>query len=85
MNPEIHQKSHLQDVTYGFKFSRIPSLSASIKSKLNFKVVDKLATVIEINLKSESSNKGIDIVNELMNVYSEQNLEQEKSSCHHYN
>jgi len=37
-------------------------------------VVDKLATVIEISMKSESLEEGIDIINELMNVYSEQNL-----------
>ncbi len=63
-------------MTYGFKFSTIPSLSSSIKDKLSYKVVDKLATVININLKSESTLKGIDIVNELMKVYSDQNLEQ---------
>jgi len=37
--------------------------------------VDKLATVIEISLKSESVLKGTDILNELMYVYSVQNLE----------
>ncbi len=38
-------------------------------------MIDKQATVVEISLKSESVNKGIDVVNELMNVYSAQNLD----------
>ena len=59
---------------YAFEFKTVSSLSNKIKKDLNFNVVDKLATVIEINLKSESLKKGIDIVNELMNVYLEQNL-----------
>ncbi len=75
IEPRDTSKRIYKNITYGFKFSRIPSLSAGIKSKLTFKVVDKQATVIEINLKSESPEKGIDLVNELMNVYSEQNLE----------
>jgi capsular exopolysaccharide synthesis family protein len=62
-------------ITYGFKFNNISSLCDMIRSKLLFSVVDEKATVININLKSESIFKGIDIVNELMNVYSEENLE----------
>jgi tyrosine-protein kinase Etk/Wzc len=60
---------------YSFEFKTNASLSNEIKNNLGFKVVDKMATVIEISLKSESLKKGIDIVNELMNVYSDQNLE----------
>ncbi len=60
---------------WGFEFKTGTSLNNEIKKNLKFNVVDKLATVIELNLKSESLNKGIDIVNELMNVYSDQNLE----------
>lgn len=60
---------------YGFEFKDVPTISNEIGKKLSFTVVDKLATVIEINLKSESIKKGIDILNELMNVYSAQNLE----------
>jgi tyrosine-protein kinase Etk/Wzc len=62
-------------ITYGFEFETVASLSDGLKDRLEFKVVDKMATVIEISIKSESVKKGIDIVNELMNVYSEQNLE----------
>jgi tyrosine-protein kinase Etk/Wzc len=60
---------------YGFDFKTIASISSAIKDRLAFNVVDKLATVIEISFKTESVKKGTDIVNELMNVYSEQNLE----------
>jgi tyrosine-protein kinase Etk/Wzc len=59
---------------YGFEFKTVAALSNGIKNNLSFNVVDKLATVIEISLKSESLTKGIDIVNELMKVYSDQNL-----------
>lgn len=62
-------------IQYGFKFSTIPSLSGGIKGNLNFSVVDRQATVINISLITESTEKGIDILNELMNVYSDQNLE----------
>jgi len=60
--------------TYAFELKTVSSLNNELKRNLKFNVVDKLATVIEINLKSESVTKGIDIVNELMNVYSDQNL-----------
>jgi tyrosine-protein kinase Etk/Wzc len=60
---------------YGFEFKSIPASTYELKRDLKFDVVDKMATVIEISLKSESVEKGIDIVNELMSVYSEQNLE----------
>jgi tyrosine-protein kinase Etk/Wzc len=63
-----------KSLTYAFELKTVASLNNGLKKNLEFNVVDKLATVIEINLKSESVAKGIDIVNELMNVYSEQNL-----------
>lgn len=60
---------------YSFKFRDNNSITNSYKSSFDFNIVDKKATVIEINLFSESINKGLDLVNELMNVYSMQNLE----------
>jgi len=63
-------------VKYSFMLSDMISLAGDIKKQLDFKVVDKLATVIEISYKSPSVKKGKDIVNEIMNVYSQQNLEQ---------
>jgi capsular exopolysaccharide synthesis family protein len=64
------------DNQYNFVFSDAVSLIGSIRKQLEFKVVDKLATVIEITYKSASVKKGKDVVNEIMNVYSLQNLEQ---------
>lgn len=62
--------------SYGFEFRTVASMNNEIKSNIKYSVVDRTATVIEISLKSESLKKGIDIVNQLMNVYSQQNLEQ---------
>jgi capsular exopolysaccharide synthesis family protein len=64
-----------EPLSFGFEFVNANLLSRAVKGRLSFNIVDKAATVISINLKSESAKKGIDIVNELMNVYSEQNLE----------
>lgn len=63
------------NVNYGFEFRTIPSITGEIKDKLEYTVVDRQATVINISLISESPVKGIDVVNELMSVYSNQNLE----------
>lgn len=60
---------------FGFKFRTIPSLSSMVERSLEFSMVDRQATVIKINLRTESMAKGVDILNELMNVYSDQNLE----------
>jgi len=66
---------------YSFMFRPIPSVVNGLKGNLEFKMVDRMATVIEIGLKSESLKKGIDIVNELMNVYSEKNLERKNHNA----
>lgn len=63
------------DFIYSFVISDAISLSNSLKNQLEFKVIDRMATVIEIGLKTPSVKKGKDIVNELMNVYSQKNLE----------
>jgi capsular exopolysaccharide synthesis family protein len=59
---------------YSFNFSDIPSLINSLKQRLAFNIIQKDATVIEIVLKSTSLEKGKDIVNELIDVYTQQNL-----------
>jgi tyrosine-protein kinase Etk/Wzc len=75
VNPDSTQRLfNKQTPLYAFEFKTVTSLSNEIKKDLKFNVVDKMATVIELSLKSESLKKGIDFVNELMNVYSEQNL-----------
>lgn len=60
---------------YSFTLNDIGSLTTKYKQQLEFKVVQREATVIEIGLKSSSSIKALDFVNELMNVYSQQNLD----------
>jgi tyrosine-protein kinase Etk/Wzc len=59
---------------YSFEFIDENSLTNYYKGNFSYKVKDKMATVIEINCLSASVPKGIDMVNELMNVYSIQNL-----------
>ncbi len=61
---------------YGFSLSTYTVVANDLKKSLNLQIVDKLATVVEINYKCASVTKGKDIINELMNVYSQQNLEQ---------
>jgi len=63
------------DVTYGFKFTSTSSLCSAIKGNLDFVVADKQATVVRLTLKTTSAYKGVDVLNELMSVYSEQNLD----------
>jgi tyrosine-protein kinase Etk/Wzc len=60
---------------YGFEFTNADNLKEGLKNKLEFNIIDKQATIVEISLRSESIIKGRDIVNELMNVYSAQNLD----------
>lgn len=59
---------------YSFKFMDNNSLTNIYKGSFNFDIVDKKATVIGISFFSESMLKGKDLVNELMDVYSKQNL-----------
>jgi capsular exopolysaccharide synthesis family protein len=68
-------KKVIDKAPYGFEFKDIPSLVTRFKKEFQFVSIDKSATVVEISLKSESLIKGTDIVNELMNIYSIQNLE----------
>jgi tyrosine-protein kinase Etk/Wzc len=60
--------------TYSFVFNTVSTMTAKLKNKLEFNVVDEEATVIEIRLRTSSAQKGVDFVNELMNVYSIQNV-----------
>jgi tyrosine-protein kinase Etk/Wzc len=59
---------------YGFDFSTAQAITSQIKSKLEFSVIDREATVIEVGFETSSKLKGIDIINELMDVYSTQNV-----------
>jgi len=60
---------------YSFEFVDLNLLARNFKNRFQFNVIDKKATVVEINFKAESAQKGIDVVNGLMEVYSNQNLD----------
>jgi tyrosine-protein kinase Etk/Wzc len=59
---------------YEFQFNDIPSLVTEFKNAFELSSIDKMATVVEISILNESVTKGIDLVNELMQVSSQQNL-----------
>jgi tyrosine-protein kinase Etk/Wzc len=61
--------------SYSFEFVDQNALAEYYKSAFTFDVLDKKATVIEISVESGSVNKGKDLLNELMKVYSNQNLD----------
>lgn len=68
-------RTYIRDeYVYGFEFSSVSRKTDQLRNQLDFRIVDREATVIEIGLKTTSVNEGLDIVNELMNVYSTQNL-----------
>lgn len=64
-----------EESAYSFEFRDQNSIARSFKDRFQFEVIDQKATVIEITFITESVSKGKDIVNELMKVYSDQNLE----------
>jgi tyrosine-protein kinase Etk/Wzc len=64
-----------ESAVYSFEFVDENALARAYKGRFSFNIVDKQATVIEISVLSESVEKGIDLVNEIMDVYSNQNLE----------
>lgn len=66
---------------YNFNFRTVVSLKNEFRRKLTYRIVDRAATVIELTLKTESLRKGIDFVNELMNVYSQQNLDRKNHTA----
>lgn len=60
---------------YSFLFKDVVTLTNEIKKEVEFKMVDKMATVVEIVFKSASPVKGKAIIDEIMKTYSQQNLE----------
>ena len=60
--------------TYYFSFMDNEHLTIGLKKQIQYDIVDKLATVIEISMFSSSPQKGIDILSGVMNVYAQQNL-----------
>jgi capsular exopolysaccharide synthesis family protein len=66
---------------YSFEFRDQNSIARSFKGMFQFDVIDQKATVIEISFLTESVSKGKDVVNELMRVYSNQNLERKNHNA----
>lgn len=60
---------------YSFILNDLPTVTQRLKKELAFNAFDRNATIIEIVYESPSVNKGRDIVNEIMDVYSAQNLD----------
>lgn len=61
--------------TYYFELVDVASLVENLKSMLDFKIVDIEATAIEISMKTNSPEKGLDILQSITDVYSKANLE----------
>jgi tyrosine-protein kinase Etk/Wzc len=70
-----------ESASFYFEFKDIPSQIANFKNNFQIATIDRLATVIEISLTSKSYIKGKDIVNELMDVYSRQNLDRKNHTA----
>jgi capsular exopolysaccharide synthesis family protein len=64
-----------ENPVYYFRLRDVDALAGKLKERLEYKIIDKQATVIEITFNSPSVKKGKDIVNEIMEVYSQENLE----------
>lgn len=63
-----------EQAEYSFMFRDQNAIARAYKERFKFEVIDPKATVIEITFVTESVKKGKDVVNELMKVYSDQNL-----------
>ena len=59
---------------YSFIFSGVSSMTGLLKGNLDYIVANRDATVVNIILRTRSNLKGLDILNELMDVYSTQNV-----------
>jgi capsular exopolysaccharide synthesis family protein len=63
------------NIYYAFKLSTNKQIVNQLKEKLNFYIPNEMATINEIGMEVNSVQLGIDIINELIQVYSESNLE----------
>jgi capsular exopolysaccharide synthesis family protein len=77
IQPDTTNRHELQEneFIYSFSFSDPTTIVERLKKQLSFDIAEKEATVVEIGLKIPCIGKGKDIINELMNVYSQQNLD----------
>jgi tyrosine-protein kinase Etk/Wzc len=68
--------SLLEERDFSFKLNTIRGLTNQFKYSLEFNLPDRLATVIEISMKTTSVRQSQDVINELMRVYMESKLEE---------
>ena len=77
----LNKSTELDGSWYAFEFSDVSSIKEQLKKAVQFNVTDKQATVVEISMKSESVLKGTDILNEIMAVYTAQNLDRKNHNA----
>ncbi len=65
----------IKNTRYNFSFSESAKVAERIDKNLTLKIVDENSTIIKIQYQTLSIKKGKDIVNELINVYSQQKLD----------
>ncbi len=65
-----------EERNFAFKLTTNWAQTNQFKYGLEFNIPDKLATVIEIGIKTSSVKLGQDVINELMNVYISSKLEE---------
>lgn len=63
------------EINYLFSISDNEDIAESLKSQIGIEPADKKSTVISLSINSTSVQKGIDIINEVMHMYSKQNLD----------
>ena len=70
-----------ENTRYYFELTDALTLTNDMREHLKFRIIDKQATVVEVTYTCTSVKEGKDIVDEIMNVYSMQNLEQKNHSA----
>ncbi|WP_372948065.1 GumC family protein [Mariniphaga sp.] len=63
------------NIFYAFRLSTNKQIVSQMKGRLEYNIPNELATIVEISMEVNSVQLGIDIINELIQVYSESNLE----------
>lgn len=70
----IYSESIKNKEVYFFQFQSVSALVENLKRQITFDAVSREATVIQLSMQSESVTKGKDILNGILNAYSQQNL-----------
>lgn len=81
VRPDTTKKFRKKSNSYEFDFRSMAEIRSRIMNNIEFKVADRLSTVIEMSIESTSLSKGKDILNEMMSVYSAQNLQRKNHTA----